>query len=243
MSAKHYFSRRKRLWICLTKRKAYWDHCSPSWWSLDITLQPSCGTSAGASSTAGMVGRLVVAVIAIVVIEIVYHIVLALESKVGAQGRARHSDRMQSIPERLLPFGRRRLYGDCMGRHGQPVVRRRSHSDRSNEFHHGQPRAVFHGCGRPDEVSHPVVLLPAGSAMTSGRIRNNIRRLRFDRSEMTQQELAEKIGVTRQTVIAIEQDKYSPSLGGGLSHRKGVRGPAGRGVSVRDGGSGEPAMT
>jgi putative transcriptional regulator len=48
--------------------------------------------------------------------------------------------------------------------------------------------------------------------MTKGRIRNNIRRLRFDRSEMTQQELAEKVGVTRQTVIAIEQDKYSPSL-------------------------------
>ena len=48
--------------------------------------------------------------------------------------------------------------------------------------------------------------------MTKGQIRNNIRRLRFDRSEMTQQELAEKIGVTRQTVIAIEQDKYSPSL-------------------------------
>jgi len=48
--------------------------------------------------------------------------------------------------------------------------------------------------------------------MTKGRIRNNVRRLRFDRSEMTQQELAEKVGVTRQTVIAIEQDKYSPSL-------------------------------
>jgi putative transcriptional regulator len=48
--------------------------------------------------------------------------------------------------------------------------------------------------------------------MTRGRIRNHIRRLRFDRSEMTQQELAEKVGVTRQTVIAIEQDKYSPSL-------------------------------
>jgi putative transcriptional regulator len=48
--------------------------------------------------------------------------------------------------------------------------------------------------------------------MSKGQIRNNIRRLRFDRSEMTQQELAEKIGVTRQTVIAIEQDKYSPSL-------------------------------
>jgi putative transcriptional regulator len=48
--------------------------------------------------------------------------------------------------------------------------------------------------------------------MTKGPIRNNIRRLRFDREEMTQQELAEKVGVTRQTVIAIEQDKYSPSL-------------------------------
>ena len=44
------------------------------------------------------------------------------------------------------------------------------------------------------------------------RIRNTIRRLRFDRGEMTQQELADKIGVTRQTVNAIELGKYSPSL-------------------------------
>jgi putative transcriptional regulator len=42
-------------------------------------------------------------------------------------------------------------------------------------------------------------------------IHNQIRELRAAR-EMTQQELADKIGVTRQTVIAIEQDKYSPSL-------------------------------
>lgn len=42
-------------------------------------------------------------------------------------------------------------------------------------------------------------------------IRNRIRELRAMR-EMTQQELADQIGVTRQTVIAIEQDKYSPSL-------------------------------
>lgn len=42
-------------------------------------------------------------------------------------------------------------------------------------------------------------------------IRNQIRDLRAAR-EMTQQELADKVGVTRQTVIAIEQDKYSPSL-------------------------------
>lgn len=43
-------------------------------------------------------------------------------------------------------------------------------------------------------------------------ISNNIRRLRFDHNEMTQQALAEAIGVTRQTVIAIEKGKYSPSL-------------------------------
>ncbi|MEI9933235.1 MAG: helix-turn-helix transcriptional regulator [Rhizomicrobium sp.] len=43
-------------------------------------------------------------------------------------------------------------------------------------------------------------------------MRNDIRRLRFEHNEMTQQALAEKIGVTRQTVNAIEQGKYSPSL-------------------------------
>jgi putative transcriptional regulator len=43
-------------------------------------------------------------------------------------------------------------------------------------------------------------------------IRNEIRRLRFERGEMTQADLAERIGVTRQTVNAIEQGKYSPSL-------------------------------
>ncbi|HEX7029280.1 MAG TPA: helix-turn-helix transcriptional regulator [Gammaproteobacteria bacterium] len=44
------------------------------------------------------------------------------------------------------------------------------------------------------------------------RITNNIRSLRFQHGEMTQAELARRIGVTRQTVIAIENDKYSPSL-------------------------------
>lgn len=43
-------------------------------------------------------------------------------------------------------------------------------------------------------------------------IENDIRRLRFARGEMTQAELAERIGVTRQTIIAIEHGKYSPSL-------------------------------
>lgn len=44
------------------------------------------------------------------------------------------------------------------------------------------------------------------------KIRNRIRELRFHAGEMTQAQLAEKIGVTRQTVNAIEQGKYSPSL-------------------------------
>jgi putative transcriptional regulator len=44
------------------------------------------------------------------------------------------------------------------------------------------------------------------------RVTNRIRSLRFASGEMTQAELAERIGVTRQTVIAIEQGRYSPSL-------------------------------
>jgi len=48
--------------------------------------------------------------------------------------------------------------------------------------------------------------------MGKSRIRNNIRKLRFFHNEMTQQQLAEKVGVTRQTIIAMEQGKYSPSL-------------------------------
>ncbi len=43
-------------------------------------------------------------------------------------------------------------------------------------------------------------------------VTNSIRRLRFDHQEMTQQALAQAIGVTRQTVNAIEAGKYSPSL-------------------------------
>jgi putative transcriptional regulator len=44
------------------------------------------------------------------------------------------------------------------------------------------------------------------------RVTNCIRALRFAKGEMTQAELAERVGVTRQTVIAIEQGRYSPSL-------------------------------
>lgn len=43
-------------------------------------------------------------------------------------------------------------------------------------------------------------------------IQNNMRKLRFNRDEMTQEELAKNIGVSRQTIIAIESRKYSPTL-------------------------------
>ena len=45
-----------------------------------------------------------------------------------------------------------------------------------------------------------------------GRIKNRIRRLRFDHDEMTQEELANRAGCTRQTIIALEQGKYVPSI-------------------------------
>jgi putative transcriptional regulator len=44
------------------------------------------------------------------------------------------------------------------------------------------------------------------------RVTNSIRALRFAHGEMTQAELADRVGVTRQTIIAIEQGKYSPTL-------------------------------
>ncbi len=44
------------------------------------------------------------------------------------------------------------------------------------------------------------------------RIENRIRRLRFDADEMTQKDLADRVGVTRQTILAIENGKYAPTL-------------------------------
>jgi putative transcriptional regulator len=48
--------------------------------------------------------------------------------------------------------------------------------------------------------------------LSKARITNQIRRLRFDAAEMTQKDLAEAVGVTRQTIMAIENAKYFPSL-------------------------------
>jgi len=48
--------------------------------------------------------------------------------------------------------------------------------------------------------------------MASAQIRNQIRRLRFEHDEMTQQDLAERVECTRQTIILLEKERYVPSL-------------------------------
>lgn len=48
--------------------------------------------------------------------------------------------------------------------------------------------------------------------MSDYKIKNNIRKLRFFKDEMTQAALAKAVGVTRQTIISLEKEKYSPSL-------------------------------
>ncbi|MFB0551712.1 MAG: helix-turn-helix transcriptional regulator [Phycisphaerae bacterium] len=48
--------------------------------------------------------------------------------------------------------------------------------------------------------------------MSKSNLTNNIRKLRFENGQMTQQQLADQVGVTRQTIIAIESGKYAPSL-------------------------------
>jgi len=48
--------------------------------------------------------------------------------------------------------------------------------------------------------------------MGSNRLSNKIRRLRFENGQMTQQQLADRVGVTRQTIIATESGRYAPSL-------------------------------
>jgi putative transcriptional regulator len=56
------------------------------------------------------------------------------------------------------------------------------------------------------------VSAPRAPIASHTRVRNSIRTLRFHHGEMTQQELADRVGLTRQTIIAVEQGRYSPSL-------------------------------
>jgi putative transcriptional regulator len=51
-----------------------------------------------------------------------------------------------------------------------------------------------------------------GAKMNKDHISNQVRRLRFEHGQITQQQLADRVGVTRQTIIAIESGRYAPSL-------------------------------
>src|SRR5262245_27660020 len=78
-----------------------------------------------------------------------------------------------------------------------------------------QCRLLFHApvcvdvSRHPDSVGSEFLEMPGKN---KEKLQNRIRRLRFDHGEMTQQCLAEQVGVTRQTIIALEADKYVPSL-------------------------------
>ena len=61
-------------------------------------------------------------------------------------------------------------------------------------------------------MAHRFITTGRESEMVKSNIQNNIRRLRFNTGEMTQQELADKVQVSRQTIVAIEKGNYSPSL-------------------------------
>lgn len=62
------------------------------------------------------------------------------------------------------------------------------------------------------EKSHLYIFTRKEFNMKKCHIHNNIRILRFNHNEMTQQQLADKVGVTRQTIVSIEKGNYSPSL-------------------------------
>ena len=57
-----------------------------------------------------------------------------------------------------------------------------------------------------------VLFWDTGVIIEMASVKNRIRRLRFDNDEMTQEELANRAGCTRQTIIALEQAKYVPSI-------------------------------
>ena len=77
------------------------------------------------------------------------------------------------------------------------------------------PRRVLFSAGIDKRLGyrniHVCIYSLAGTNMAE-LIKNNLRRWRFERDEMTQEDLAQRAGVTRQTIIALEKDRYSPSL-------------------------------
>lgn len=80
-----------------------------------------------------------------------------------------------------------------------------------NPWHRRTPSAYFRVL---DGKSHgdSRIASPGRRLVTATRLKNQIRRLRFEHGEMTQKELARRAGCTRQTINAIEASKYGPSL-------------------------------
>src|SRR5690606_16866852 len=125
----------------------------------------------------------------------------------GAGGRARPRDPRAGRPSvQTVARARAGRTGDRLG--ARPAADPRA-------------RRAAAGCGLPAAAGTgrqcrrriargPAVL--ARSAVTGTPIANDIRRLRFERGEMTQQALAEACRVTRQTIIALEAGRYAPSL-------------------------------
>jgi putative transcriptional regulator len=138
------------------------------------------------------VNRVVGMIFAIIVLQTI------LQSVIAAFTRNRVTDER----DRLIEL---RGYRAVVAREGRPSSGGRPDAGTSFPerllWHVGH--RGYHQDRNPDSGLPESTLMPA--------IRNQIRELRAMR-EMTQQELADRVGVTRQTVIAIEQDKYSPSL-------------------------------
>lgn len=62
------------------------------------------------------------------------------------------------------------------------------------------------------KTDHKFTIIERVYKMVKSKIQNNIRRFRFNADEMTQQQLADAVGASRQTIVAIEKGNYSPSL-------------------------------
>ena len=164
-------------------------------WGRDFTLAPEPNPF--------VFHALVLATISFVVIVVVAHIVVAVLAPRDANARA--DEREQLIGLKATTPRRLRLRGlELSSIFSFTSAPTRSALRISWWFRSSSPR--------PSTTRRASCIIGGESEVTQTAITNTIRRLRFERDEMTQQDLAERVGVTRQTINAIELGKYSPSL-------------------------------